>query len=288
MKKSVAEIITEQIINRLEEGNIPWRKPWNGEAHAPRNLVTGKPYRGINAFLLACSGFSSPYFLTFKQVQEKGGQVKEGARSFPVVFWSMVTAEDRETGDEKSIPFMRYYRVFSVEQTTLPVPELPQVEREFNPIEEAERIVDEMPMRPEIRTGEAKAYYVPLYDYINMPRKGLFHSDAEFYNSLFHELGHSSGHISRLARKGVMESTYFGSHDYSKEELIAEMTAAFLCGECGIACQTIDNSAAYIRGWIKTLKSRDNKNLVITAASAAQKAYDFILNRRPEEIKDAA
>jgi len=234
MKKSVAEIITEQIINRLEEGNIPWRKPWNGEANAPRNLVTGKTYRGINAFLLACTGFSSPYFLTFKQVQEKGGQVKEGARSFPVVFWSIVTAEDRETGDEKNIPFLRYYRVFSVEQTTLPVPELPQVEREFNAIEQAEQIVAEMPMKPEIRTGEAKAYYVPLYDYINMPRKNLFHGDAEYYSALFHELGHSTGHSSRLARKGVMESGYFGSHDYSKEELVAEMTAAFLCGECGI------------------------------------------------------
>jgi len=288
MKRSVAEIITEQIINRLEEGNIPWRKPWNGEANAPRNLVTGKPYRGINAFLLACTGFSSPYFLTFKQVQEKGGLVKEGARSFPVVFWSTVTTEDRETGDEKNIPFLRYYRVFSIEQTTLPVPELPQVEREFNAIEEAERIVDEMPMRPEIRTGEAKAYYVPLFDYINMPRKALFHSDAEYYSALFHELGHSTGHSSRLARKGVMESGYFGSHDYSKEELVAEMTAAFLCGECGIDSKTIDNSAAYIRGWIKALKSKDNKNLVITAAGAAQKAYDFILNRKPEEMKDAA
>jgi antirestriction protein ArdC len=288
MKKSVSEIITEQIIKRLEEGNIPWRKPWNGEALAPRNLVTGKLYRGINAFLLACSGFSSPYYLTFKQIQDKGGQVKEGARSFPVVFWSVVTAEDRETGDERHIPFMRYYRVFSVEQTTLPVPELPQVEREFNPIKEAERIVEEMPMKPEIRTGEAKAYYVPLYDYINMPRKNLFHGDAEYYSTLFHELGHSTGHMSRLARKGVVEAGYFGSHEYSKEELVAEMTAAFLCGECGITSKTIDNSAAYIKGWIKTLKSKDNKNLVIIAASAAQKAFDFILDRKSEETKAAA
>lgn len=288
MKKSVAEIITQQIIDCLEEGNIPWRKPWNGEANAPKNLITGKPYRGINAFLLACTGFSSPYYLTFKQVQDKRDQVKEGARSFPVVFWSSISAEDRETGDEKSIPFMRYYRVFNVEQTTLPVPELPQVERNFTAIEEAERIIDAMPMRPEIRTGEAKAYYVPAYDYINMPRKKLFHGDAEYYSTLFHELGHSTGHSSRLARKGVMESSYYGSHEYSKEELVAEMTAAFLCGECGIASQTISNSAAYVRGWIKALKNKDNKNLVIAAASAAQKAYDYFLDRRPEEMKEAA
>ena len=288
MKKSVAEIITEQIIKRLEEGNIPWRKPWNGEALAPRNLVTGKPYRGINAFLLACTSFSSPYYLTFKQVQDKGGQVKEGARSFPVVFWKILTGEENETDDEKKIPVLRYYKVYSVEDTTLPIPELPQVEREFNPIEEAERIVEEMPMRPEIRTGEAKAYYVPLYDYINMPRKNLFHGDAEYYSTLFHELGHSTGHMSRLARKGVIEAGYFGDHDYSKEELVAEMTAAFLCGECGIAAKTLDNSAAYIGGWIRTLKSKDNRNMVITAAGAAQKAYDFILERKPEETKAAA
>lgn len=288
MKKTVADIITEQIITRLEEGNIPWRKPWNGEANAPRNLITGKPYRGINAFLLACTGFSSPYYLTFKQVQDKGGQVKEGARSFPVVFWSSVNVEDRETGDERCIPFMRYYRVFSVEQTTLPIPELPTVERDFCPIEEAEKIVAAMPMRPDIRTGEAKAFYSPMLDYINMPRKCLFHGDAEYYSTLFHELGHSTGHASRLARKGVTEANYFGSHEYSKEELVAEMTAAFLCGECGIVNQTINNSAAYIQGWIRALKSKDNKNLVITAASAAQKAYDFILNRQPEELKAAA
>lgn len=288
MKKTVADIITEQIIDRLEEGNVPWRKPWNGEGNAPRNLVTGKVYRGINIFLLSSTRHNSPFFLSFKQVQEKGGRVLEGARSYPVVFWSTVTTEDTETGDEKTIPFMRYYRVFNVEQTTLPVPELPQVERDFTAIEEAERIVAEMPMRPEIRTGEAKAYYAPAFDFINMPKKNLFHGDAEYYSTLFHELGHSTGHSSRLSRKGVTESSYFGSHEYSREELVAEMTAAFLCGECGVAPQTIGNSVAYIRGWVKALKSKDNKGMVIQAASAAQKAYDFILDRKPETMAAAA
>jgi antirestriction protein ArdC len=287
-KQSVAEIITDIIIKKLEEGVCPWRKPWYGSANAPRNLVTGKAYRGINAFLLACTGFSSPYFLTFKQVSDKGGLINKGASSFPVVFWSNVTVEDHETGDEKNIPFMRYYRVFSVEQTNLPISPITENPLEFNPIEEAERIIAAMPSRPEIRHGQAKAYYSPTLDYINMPKQELFESSEKYYSVLFHEASHSTGHISRLGRKGVTESTYFGSHEYSKEELIAEMSAAFLCGEIGIAPATLDNSAAYIQSWLKALKSKDNINMVITAASAAQKAYDFILNRKPEEIREAA
>jgi len=288
MKKNVSEIITDAIINKLESGVIPWRKPWNGSANAPRNLVTGKPYRGINAFLLACTGFSSPYFLTFKQVQDKCGLVNKGASSFPVVFWSHVTVEDSETGDEKNIPFMRYYRVFSVEQTNLPIPPITEVPLDFNPIEEAEKIIAAMPGCPEIRHGQAKAYYSPTLDYVNMPKHELFHSSEEYYSTLFHELAHSSGHASRVGRKGVTEASYFGSHEYSKEELIAEMSAAFLCGEIGIAPATLDNSVAYIQSWLRALKSKDNKNMVITAAGAAQKAVDYILGREPAIFQMAA
>jgi antirestriction protein ArdC len=288
MKKSVAEIITDAIIAKLEAGVCPWRKPWNGSANAPRNLVTGKAYRGINAFLLACTGFSSPYFLTFKQVQDKGGLVNKGASSFPVVFWSNVTATDQETGDEKTIPFMRYYRVFSVEQTNLPIPPITDEPLDFNPIEEAEKIVAAMPSCPEIRHGQAKAYYSPSLDYVNMPKQELFECSEKYYSVLFHELSHSTGHASRVGRKGVTESTYFGSHEYSKEELIAEMSAAFLCGEIGIAPATLDNSAAYIQSWLRALKSKDNKNMVITAAGAAQKAVDYILDRQPVAFKKAA
>lgn len=288
MKKSVADIITEQIISKLEQGEIPWRKPWNGAALAPRNLTTGKPYRGINAFLLACAGFSSPYYLTFKQAQEKGGNIKAGSKGLPVVFWSTVEVEDRETGEEKEIPFMRYYTVFNIEQCEgIEAPVIVQLEREFNPIEEAERIISEMPRCPEIRTGN-KASYSPVFDYVTVPKKELFHVDEAFYSTLFHELGHSTGHVSRLGRKGVTETSFFGSHEYSKEELVAEMTSAFLCGESGIIQSTIDNSAAYIQGWLKALKGKDNKGMVIWAAAQAQKATDFILNRKSEEIKEAA
>ena len=286
-KKSVSDFITDLIISKLESGVIPWVKPWTG-GDAPKNLISGKTYRGINTFLLANTGHTSPYFLTFKQVQDKGGMVKAGSVGYPVVFWSMVKAEEAETGDEKNIPFLRYYRVFNVTDTTLPVPEHAEVIREFSPVEAAERIVEAMPLRPEIKHGLAKAYYSPTLDYINLPQKNLFKGDAEYYSTLFHELAHSTGHANRIGRKGVTESSYFGSHEYSREELIAEMGAAFLCAEAGIENQTIDNSAAYIESWLRALKNKDNKNLVITAASAAQKAFDFILDRQPVQLAEAA
>lgn len=284
-KKSVADFVTEAIIEKLEAGCIPWRKPWNGSANAPRNLITKKPYRGINAFILGCCSYASPWFATFKQIQEKGGHVKKGAKSIPVVFWSIKEVEDRETGDDKSIPILKYYRVFSlVDVEGIETPAMDEITREFNPIEEAELIIASMPQRPDVKTGQAKAYYSPSLDYVNMPKSELFHSDEEYYSTLFHELTHSTGHSSRLNRLTVTKSAHFGSGEYSKEELIAEMGASFLNAEVGIDAATLDNSAAYIQGWISALKSKDNRGLVIQAAAAAQKAADFILRRNVCEM----
>lgn len=279
-KKTVTDFITEAIIEKLEAGCIPWRKPWNGSANCPKNLITKKPYRGINVFILSCYQYSSPYFLTFRQAQDKGGVIKKGAKSIPVVFWSVKEIADRETGDDKNIPILRYYRVFNIEDVEgIEAPAIEEITREFSPIEEAQRIVDGMPQRPDIKTGEARAYYSPSLDYINMPRNELFHTDEEYYSTFFHELTHSTGHASRLNRATVTKSSYFGSSEYSREELIAEMGASFLSAEAGIVQATIDNSASYIKGWISALKSKDNRGLVIQAAAAAQKAADFILNR---------
>jgi antirestriction protein ArdC len=278
-RKSVADFITETIIEKLEAGCVPWRKPWNGSANFPRNLISKKAYRGINAFILG-SGFASPWFATFRQIQEKGGIIKKGAKSIPVVFWSIKEVEDWETGSEKKIPLLRYYRVFNASDVDcIDIPTIEETTREFTAIEEAQRIVNSMPQRPDIKTGEARAYYSPTLDYVNMPRNELFHSDEEYYSTIFHELTHSTGHGSRLNRTSVTKSAYYGSGDYSKEELVAEMGASFLNAEAGIMTATIDNSAAYIKGWIAALKSKDNRGLVIQAAAAAQKAADFILNR---------
>lgn len=277
-KVTVADIITDLIIEKLEAGCIPWRQPWNCTT-APRNLTTGKPYRGINAFLLGCTGMS--WFATWNQIKERGGRVKAGARSLPVVFWTLKEVTDRDSGDDKTIPILRYYKVFSLDDVEgVSAPPDIEVSREFTPIQAAEGVVAQMPLKPEIKIGPAKAYYSPSSDFINMPRKELFHSDEEWYATLFHELGHSTGNVRRLNRSTVTSPSYFGSAEYSKEELIAECCAAFLAAETGISAATIDNSAAYINGWLKALKSKDNRGMVVYAAAAGQHAADYILNRR--------
>lgn len=277
-KKTVADLITDLIIEKLEAGVVPWRKPWNGSNNVPKNIFTLKNYRGVNAFILGCCDHALPYFATFNQVVDHKGTIRKSAKSIPICFYSMKETEDRVTGEDVVIPILRYYRVFNISDIEgIPVPVMEEVTRDFNPIEEAERIVAGMPCRPDIKHVQAKAFYSPSLDYINMPETKLFHSDEEYYSTLFHELTHSTGHQSRLNRASVVKTAHFGSSEYSKEELIAEMGASFLSAEAGIINATIDNSASYIRGWISALKSQDNKGLVITAASAAQKATDYIL-----------
>lgn len=279
--KNVADIITSLIIEKLEEGTVPWRKPWR--CGIPRNLVTGKPYRGVNAFLLGCTG--SSWFATYKQVIEKGGAVKSGTKSLPVVFWHMNVVIDPENGNEKTIPILRYYRVFSADDIEgIELPSQDVVTRDYTPIEAAERIINNMPQRPEIWSGAPRAYYSPALDYINMPKRELFESDEGWYSTLFHECAHATGHASRLNRSTVANAaSFFGSTDYSKEELIAECGAAFLAAESGIVAATIDNSAAYIAGWLRALKAKDNRGMVIHAAAAGQRAADYILNRQQRD-----
>lgn len=287
-KRDVYEIVTERIIERLEAGAVPWRRPWKvGGASdgAPTNLKTGKPYRGINIFLLM-GLYDSPYWLTFKQCKALGGKVRKGEKSSVVVFWNWIDRKVRERDDageesvtSRRIPFLRYYNVFNVEQCDglddkLPTPA--DGEAEFDPIGEAERVVDSMPNRPAIRHGGNEAAYRPVPDVVAMPARTQFEARELYYSVLFHELAHSTGHESRVGR--TFGAT-FGNDQYSREELIAEMTAAFLCGETGIAPQTLDNSAAYVASWLKVLKN--DKKLIVTAAGQAQKAADYILDRRP-------
>jgi antirestriction protein ArdC len=277
-KQSVSDIITELIIGKLEAGIIPWKKPWNGSANAPKNLISGKEYRGLNAFILGCYGFSSCYFATFKQVQDKKGTIKKGAKSIPVIFYSVKEVEDRLTGSDINIPVLRYFRVFSLDDIEgIPAPIQATITREFSPIEEAQNIIKNMPYCPEIKSGGNKAFYSPSLDYINLPPENCFHSNEEFYSTMFHELTHSTGHANRLNRSTVTKTAHFGSSEYSNEELIAEMGASFLNATAGIIDNVIDNSTAYIKGWISALKSSDNRGLVIKAASQAQKATDYIL-----------
>lgn len=283
----VEDVITQRIIEKLESGVVPWHKPWC-DAGAPKNLITKKEYRGVNVFLLACAGYASPFWASYKQISELGGVVKKGEHGFPVVFWKFVDCKEKdESGAEisKKIPFLRYYTVFNTQQTEgIDEKKIPALEKRYNEIEkieQCEQVVFSMPQRPEILNKEQRAYYVPSTDHVNMPGMETFDGSAEYYSTLFHELTHSTGHESRLNRKGITGLHSFGTQEYSKEELIAEMGAAFLCGHCQIENKTIDNSASYIKSWLR--KFEDDRKMVIFAAAAAQKAVDFILNRKHEE-----
>jgi len=289
--KSVYDIITDVIIKRLDAGVIPWRKPWRTFGPS-RNLISGKPYRGINQFILGCAPFSSPFFVTFKQAKECGGFVRAGERSLPCVFWTEWQVEDKDTGEDKKIPVLRFYNVFNSEQCDglnhARLAELLGADSPaaFNPIADAQAVVDGMPKRPAIQHTEPRAFYRPSTDTVNMPTPGLFVSPESYYDTLFHELGHSTGHASRLARKGIMDHHFFGDSDYGQEELVAEMTAAFLCGHCRIEQAIIENSAAYIGSWLRTIKQ--DAKLVVIAAAQAQKAADFILGASSAPVNGGA
>jgi antirestriction protein ArdC len=272
-RASVYEIVTEQVIKQLVSGVAPWRKPWR--TAMPCNLVSQKPYRGLNVFPLASQGYASRYWLTFNQANKLGGRIKQGEQSSLVTFWHI---GEEKTGAEgkKTRPFLlRYYRVFNLCQTEgiaekLGLGESP---RPVASIKQCEAIVTAMPKAPRMEQSNA-AWYRPSSDTVGMPARGLFPCIEEYYSTLFHELTHSTGHASRIGREGIEVLNTFGSESYSKEELVAEMGAAMLCGVTGIAPATLKNSAAYLKTWTERLKS--DSRLLVSAASAAQKAADYI------------
>jgi antirestriction protein ArdC len=275
------EVVTESIIKQLESGVAPWRKPWRTEM--PANLASKKEYRGINVFLLASLGYGSRYWLTYRQAQTLGGSVRKGEHGSKVVFWKIdeYRKEDKETGEtenRKSI-LLRYYTVFNLEQCE--GIKSPEPTRIIAPLGQCETIVNSMPNPPSFEQ-DSRAFYRPSTDTLGVPARSAFDSAEEFYSTLFHELTHSTGHPSRVGREGIMEHNPFGSEDYSKEELVAEMGAAMLCGVAGIQSRTLDNSASYLQSWINRLRS--DSRLIVSAASQAQKAADYILGKTAAEI----
>ncbi len=278
---SVYKIVTDRILKELDAGTPPWRKPWR--TAAPANMVTKKAYRGINVLLLQLLPHSSSYWGTFDQAKAAGGFVKQGEHATPIVFWKSYrqTAED---GEEKDRFVLRYYNVFNIEQmelsekvrTTLEPPT-----RTVPPIEAAEDVIQRMPKPPVLQFGFEQAAYYPKTDTIEMPHRSRFVTPEGYYDTLFHEEVHATGHKSRLDRPGIADAAAeFGSDTYSKEELVAELGAAFLCGTVGIERQTLENSAAYLANWSDKL--RGDSRLIVAAASAAQKAADYILGRKEE------
>ncbi len=225
--------ITAKILELLDAGVVPWRKPW--QCAEPKSLRTGRTYHGINYLVLGCAPYGSPYWATFNQIKALGGHVCKGEHGWPCVFWKQWekrTGELDADGAEivKRIPLLRYYTVFNLEQTDgVEAPATEHEPREHEPIAACESIVAGMPHPPTIQHDEPRAFYRAATDTVNLPRPELFDTGEAYYATAFHELAHSTGHESRLNRKSVGQAA-FGDHDYGAEELVAEMGAALLCG----------------------------------------------------------
>ncbi|WP_268626967.1 ArdC family protein [Paenibacillus alvei] len=270
MSNKIYEMVTDRIIALLEKGIVPWRRPWVSGAAV--NWKTQKPYRGVNTILLDPGEYA-----TFKQISEAGGKVKKGQKGHIVVFWTWLEVKDEETEEMEKVPFLRYYNVFEI-NTQCEGLKSKRNEQTFDhdPISEAERISNGYVDAPKLQFAPGRAYYRPSSDVVSVPPLRDYPKAEEYYSTLFHEYVHSTGHSKRLNRSGITELAAFGDESYSKEELVAEIGAAMLCGTAGIDNSTIDNSASYIGGWLRKLK--DEKKWLVQAAAQAQKAADYILD----------
>jgi len=273
----VYALVTNRIIELLEKGVIPWQQPWTDGGH-PKNLISDKNYRGINVWLLNSLHFQRNVFLTFKQAKDLGANIKKGEKSCPVVFWKWIEKENKETKEMERIPLLRYYNVFNIDQCEgIPKEKIPQItERENDPLETCEKIISEMPKRPDIRHVEHRAYYNRAQDFINLPKTETFKNSEGYYGTLFHELVHSTGHNERLNRRELLESRGMTTNEYAIEELTAEMGASYLKSYAGIPIDQLENNASYIKYWLERLKN--DKRYIVHASAQAQKATDFILN----------
>lgn len=280
MSQAVYQKITDYVTDRMSQGQIPWRKTWSVSQFAPQNYVTKHNYTGVNLFLAWVSG-KDPRFMSAKQIADKGGNIRKGSKSIPIVYFKQFQVQDIKDPEKmRMVPMIRYYNVFSVEDVEgIEIPKLEVKERDFKPIDACENLFEHQPMSNlTFNHGGDRAAYSPAMDSIIMPEKTRFDSPEAYYATLFHEMGHATGHESRLNRdlKGL-----FGDHSYSQEELVAEMTAAFLCAETGIDQPIIENTVAYIQSWMKRIKQ--DQKLFVKAAAQAQKAADLILNRKKAE-----
>ena len=294
-KKDVYEVITNRIIQMIEEGVNPWKKTWENvgsDFSGPVNYISRRPYTGINFFVLSCSPYSFPYFMTMKQVNEKGGRVKVGEKATPVVFAkSFEKKATRETEEGEKVVTQKgfcykLHWVFNIEQTTLPLPEIKEETGNENLIiEQCENVLASYKNAPAITHISNAAYYSPSIDTVNMPKMRAFINSSAYYATLFHELVHSTGAEKRLSREGVVDFDKFGSERYSNEELIAELGAAYLNAFTGITNPDLEeNTAAYLTGWLKPLKN--DKKFVFKAAAAAQKAVNYVLGKQEKELSE--
>ena len=296
--KNVYQMVTDRIIAQMEQGIIPWHKPWHGilgkrsSEDCAVSYESGRPYSLLNQFLLGEAG----EYATFNQIKARGGMIRKGEKSRMVVFYTQIVKEDPDRKDEDgnpkvvSIPVLKYYNVWNINQCEglaarwegSKQPEAPQTE----PLEAAEAIVagymaSANHPRLEVKISD-RAFYRPATDEVVVPMLSQYDDAAEYYSTAFHELTHSTGHASRLNRKGVTGVAAFWSETYSKEELVAEIGAAMLVSHAGIPAErAFRNSVAYLQSWVRALKS-DNK-MIVWAASRAEAAAKYILGIKEEK-----
>lgn len=281
MKKSVYEIITERIIEQLENGVIPWQKPWSGTHSGAYNRVSNKPYSLLNQMILKHDG----EYATFKQWSDLGGKIRKGEKSEVVTFWKIQPIEEENEDGEKvirQIPILKYFNVFHISQVDGVEPKEKLEINEHEPIEQAEKIKTDYMNREHLKIFEKvtnDAFYLPIQDYIQVPCKEQHQDIEEFYSTLFHEMIHSTGHKSRLNRPDMQGIVRHGSEQYSKEELTAELGSAMIINILGIETEkSFKNSSGYIQDWLQVLKN-DNK-FIVSASSRAEKAVKYILNEQ--------
>jgi len=273
MSSTIYQEITDSIISELEKGATPWVKPWKADTSADKNVISQKPYQGINRLILGMSsmarGYSVPVWASYKQWESLGANVRKGEKGTRIVFFSPVTKEDKKTGEKESYAVLKAYWVFNASQVDgIEIQPVSPVAGDFNAIERAEdRIVKTGAV---ISHGGDAAFYAPSQDRIQLPNKTAFDAESSYYATAFHELGHWTGAKSRLDRQ--LDKGRFGNPAYAFEELVAEMTAAFLCQDYGIQGEL--RHAGYIQSWLKAC--RDDSKAIFKAAALAQKAADYI------------
>ena len=289
-RASLYDSVTRRIIAELEAGRLPWVQPWgrSGGASAalPHNAYSGRAYSGINILILwgavIEAGWPSQGWLTFRQALEAGGNVRKGERGTTVVYADRFIPKGeadraaREGGDAKAVAFLKSFTVFNVAQCEglregIASDPAPLPEREIVPVAEAAITASGV----DFRIGGDRAFYVPAHDYVQVPPQPAFFDQVNFYRTALHELTHATGHVSRLDRK-LLNS--FGSKDYAREELVAEMGSAFLCAALGIEPSV--RHADYIGSWLEVL--REDNRAIFRAASLASKAADWLLARHAE------
>lgn len=276
--------VTDAIIAALDKGVVPWARPWEAGFAGPKSMATGKPYTGINVLLLGIAGFGSSFWGTYKQITKHGGQVKKGSTGTTIIFWKFIEKLDddgNKTGER--FPLLRTFNVFNADQAEwtdgLPEKFVPvEIKPKFAPLEAIKGLVGTFVNGPQFNRGGNRAFYQPATDAVVVPVTEAFNTATGEFGTVAHELVHATGHKSRLDR---LMSSGFGTGDYAREELVAEIGSAFLAAEFGIHNgEEIEQSASYIAGWRKKLV--DDPKLIVKAAGEAARAVKFILESGSE------